>query len=98
MYTRTRRATKMKIIPRGEAVVVLPKDFQNVTTSGLVMSTADNKEFTSGVIVAVGPHSELKVGDKVTFVIGASAYEKAEMVDGEKVFILPNDNIVGVYQ
>ncbi|CAL9977354.1 hypothetical protein VPHK469_0025 [Vibrio phage K469] len=89
----------MKVTPRTNHVLVDPKDFQNVTTSGLVMSSgSETKEFTAGTIMAVGPDvsNDLTVGLNVSFVIGVSGFEKAETVDGKKMYILPEQNIVGV--
>lgn len=63
----------MQVKPLGNRILVKPKTEEEVTASGIILPSSDNKEKkTQGVIVAVGSGEQiaklgLKVGDTVVF-------------------------------
>ncbi|QZI90482.1 putative 10 kDa chaperonin [Vibrio phage 207E48.1] len=93
----------MQLYPFGGMVLIKPVDLQRKNSSGLVLSsTPDKVDPSAGVVIAAGtdvdPQRAALLGETVSFVVGASAYEKAELVDGVKHILVPQENIVGVFK
>lgn len=80
-------------------VLIEPTEEQTTSEGGIVLTSvaADKtKPNTVGIVRAVGHEVDSGlIGQKVSFVIGATAYEKAEVVGGVKMLNLPIQNIVG---
>ncbi len=87
------------IKPVKNFILVEPTDDQTTSEGGIVLATAEKSKTiqkTVGIIREIGEGVDhVEIGDIVSFVLGASAYEKAEVVNGDKMFILPKENVVG---
>lgn len=83
--------------PRPGYLVILPTDDERKSESGIIMtSKAEEKQSTVGIVLSAGRDTEVQVGEKVNFVVGASVYEKAAVEQGQKVFILPETNVLAI--
>ena len=99
-------ASKVKVIPLGNRVVVRPLGREEVTMSGIVLPATANKERPQqGEIVAVGPGKRadsgelipltVKVGQKVLF----TKYGPDEVeIDGDEYLILKEDDILAILE
>ena len=95
-----------KIRPLGDRVIVKPLGREEMTASGIILpDTVDKEKPESGEIIAVGPGKRLesgeiapmsvKVGDKVVF----RKYSPDEIeIDGEKVLVISENDIVGILE
>lgn len=95
--------TKTKLVPLGDRVVVLPKQKEEVTKSGIVLPDTAKEKPQEGEVIAVGPGRvldngtklpmELKVGQTVLY----SKYAGTEFkIDDEEYLILREPDVLAV--
>ena len=94
-------AARKGLSPMGDRVLVKPmsaEDAGQVTSFGIIIPDSAKEKPEQGKVVAVGPKSSLKVGDKVMF--STKNYEgdvfKEVTVGGVDYYILSESNILGV--
>jgi chaperonin GroES len=94
----------MKVRPLGERVVVQPRAKEEVTKSGIILAGGEERP-EEGTIIAVGSGKQLDnggrapmqvaVGDRILF----KKYGPDEVkIDGEKLFILEESDILAVIE
>jgi len=86
-----------KIIPLFARVVVSPKPAEEKTAAGIVLPDTVSKEKPGeGKVIAVGPDCKaVKTGDEVLF----KKYSPTEIkIDGEELFLLDEEDILGKIQ
>ncbi|AUR97726.1 GroES-like protein [Vibrio phage 1.244.A._10N.261.54.C3] len=93
----------MALKPLFNNVLIEPVDIQRTNNSGLVLTSSSKQvEPTTGVVLSMGDDCDGQrkalIGKTVSFVVGASPYEKAELVDGKKMLLVPQENIIGVFE
>ena len=94
---------KTKLVPLGDRVVVLPKQKEEVTKSGIVLPDTAKEKPQEGEIIAVGPGRvldngtklpmELKVGQSVLYAKYAGTEFK---VEEEEYLILREPDVLAV--
>ena len=57
--------SKTKLVPLGDRVVVLPKQKEEVTKSGIVLPDTAREKPQEGAVIAIGPGRVLDNGTKV---------------------------------
>jgi chaperonin GroES len=97
-------ATKTKLLPLGDRVVVRPLEREEKTASGLYLPDNAKEKPQEAEVISVGPGRfedgkriapDVKVGDKVVF----SKYSGTEVkLDGEDVLILHESDILAVIE
>ena len=96
-------AKEIKITPLGDRVLVTPDVVEERTSAGLILppSSTDELKPETGKVVKLGEGKvkgkdvtfNVKVGDRVYF----KKYSPDELeIDGEKYFLLGNDDILAV--
>lgn len=92
------------IHPSGHRILILPRELEEKTQSGIILSTSSQKERedmsnTTGIVIEMGEgcyeedsHPWCKVGDKVVFAKYAGLLYMGK--DGKKYRIINDDNIV----
>ncbi len=96
-------AKEIKITPLGDRVLVTPDVVEERTSAGLILppSSTDEQKPETGKVVKLGEGKvkgkdvtfNVKVGDRVYF----KKYSPDELeIDGEKYFLLGNDDILAV--
>ncbi|NUQ33430.1 MAG: co-chaperone GroES [Planctomycetaceae bacterium] len=58
-------ATKVKIVPLDDRVVVKPEDAETVTSGGIVLPDSAQDKPTRGKVIAIGPGKLTKTGERV---------------------------------
>lgn len=93
--------SKAGITPTGDRVLVkpfTPEEAGQVTSFGIIIPDSAKEKPEQGKVMAVGPKSGLKVGDKVMF--ATKNYDadvfKEVAVGGVDYYILSESNILGV--
>lgn len=92
----------MKVRPLGERVVVQPRAKEEVTKSGIILASSEERP-EEGTVIAVGSGKlldnggrapmQVAVGDRILF----KKYGPDEVkVDGEKLFIIEESDILAV--
>lgn len=92
----------MKLKPLGDRVIVLPKESDEVTKSGIVIPDTAKEKPQEGEVIAVGPGRieegkripmDVKVGDKIIY----SKYGGTEVkIKGEEHLILRESDILAI--
>ena len=96
-------ATAQKLVPLGDRVVVLPKEQEEITKSGIVLPGTVQERPQEGEVIAVGPGRvldngtklamELKVGQTVLFAKYAGTEFK---VEDDEYLILRESDVLAV--
>jgi chaperonin GroES len=105
MATATATKTKISIKPLEDRVVIQPKEAEEKTASGIYLPEGAKEKPLVGTVVAVGPgkltdtgergEMQVKTGDEVIY----GKYSGTEVeIDGEKVMILRESELLGVYE
>ena len=99
----TATASKTKLRPLGDRVVIEPTPREEMTKSGLVLPDTAKEKPQEGTIIAAGPGKiledgkreaiDVKVGDKVLYAKYAGTEFK---VDGEELLIVSQKDILAV--
>lgn len=99
-------ANALKIRPLSDRIVVEPKAAETKTAGGIIIpDTAGKEKPMEGTVMAVGPGKftdgnrqpmQVKVGDKVLF--GKYAGSNSVKVDGKELFIMSEDEVMGVLE
>jgi chaperonin GroES len=94
----------MKLKPLGDRVIVLPKESEEVTKSGIVIPDTAKEKPQEGEVVAVGPGRieegkripiDVKVGDRIIY----SKYGGTEVkIEEEEHLILRESDILAVIE
>lgn len=92
----------MKLKPLGDRVIVLPKESEEVTSSGIVIPDTAKEKPQEGEVVAVGPGRieegkripmDVKVGDKIIY----SKYGGTEVkINNKEHLILRESDILAI--
>ena len=94
----------MKLKPLGDRVVVKPIEQEEMTAGGIVLPETAKEKPQRGSIVAAGPgriedgkrvELDVKEGDTVLFAKYAGTEIK---IEGEKVLILPESDILAIIE
>ena len=95
---------KMKIKPLFDRVVILPKDAEKETKSGIILPTASAEKSQVATVVAVGEGGlvdgketkmQLKVGQEVLY----AKYSGTEFsLDGKKYIVLKQTDVLAVLE
>ena len=96
-------ATKSKLQPLGDRVVVRPTPREEMTKSGIVLPDTAKEKPQEGEIIAVGPGArdesgklvppDVKAGDRVLF----GKWSGTEVrIDGEDLLIMKESDIMGI--
>jgi chaperonin GroES len=96
-------ATKTKLQPLGDRVVVKPTPREEMTKSGIVLPDTAKEKPQEGTIIAVGPGAfdndgkrmpiDVKKGDKVLYAKYAGTEFK---IDGEELLIVKQSDILAI--
>jgi chaperonin GroES len=96
-------ATKSKLRPLGDRVVIKPSEREEMTKSGIVLPDTAKEKPQEGSILAAGPGKiledgkreamDVKVGDKVLYAKYAGTEFK---VDGEELLIVSQKDILAI--
>jgi chaperonin GroES len=97
-----RKATRMKLVPLEDKVIVKPiKEEETTSSSGFIIQRSKEEKPSEGIVVAVGPGLvwpngevmtlDLKVGDKIV-------YSKFSGTEVEDYLILPYKDIFAVIE
>ncbi len=96
-------ASKTKLVPLSDRIVIIPLKQDEVTSSGLVIPDTAKEKPQQGEVVAVGPgrrnedgkriELEVKAGDRV--LIGKYSGTDVK-IDGTEYVILREDEILGI--
>ena len=94
----------MKLKPLGDRVIVLPKESEEVTKSGIVIPDTAKEKPQEGEVIAVGPGKieegkripmDVKVGDRIIY----SKYGGTEVkIEGEEHLILREGDILAIIE
>ncbi len=94
----------MKIRPIFDRVVLLPKEAEKETKSGIILPTASQEKSQLATVVAVGPGGnidgedvkmQVKVGDEVLY----AKYSGTEFsLDGKKYIVIKQTDILAVLE
>lgn len=94
----------MKLKPLGDRVIVLPKESEEVTKSGIVIPDTAKEKPQEGEVIAVGPGRieegksipmDVKVGDRIIY----SKYGGTEVkIEGEEHLILRESDILAIIE
>jgi len=94
----------MKLKPLGDRVIVLPKESEEVTKSGIVIPDTAKEKPQEGEVIAVGLGRieegkripmDVKVGDKIIY----SKYGGTEVkIEGEEHLILRESDILAIIE
>jgi len=94
----------MKLKPLGDRVIVLPKESEEVTSSGIVIPDTAKEKPQEGEVVAVGPGRieegkripmDVKVGDKIIY----SKYGGTEVkINNKEHLILRESDILAIIE
>lgn len=94
----------MKLRPLGDRVIVLPKESEEVTKSGIVIPDTAKEKPQEGEVIAVGPGRieerkripmDVKVGDRIIY----SKYGGTEVeIEGEEHLILRESDILAIIE
>ena len=94
----------MKIKPIFDRVVLLPKEAEKETKSGIILPTASQEKSQLATVVAVGPGGKIdgedvkmqvKVGDEVLY----AKYSGTEFsLDGKKYIVIKQTDILAVLE
>ena len=94
----------MKIRPIFDRVVLLPKEAEKETKSGIILPTASQEKSQLATVVAVGPGGnvngedvkmQVKVGDEVLY----AKYSGTEFsLDGKKYIVIKQADILAVLE
>ena len=94
----------MKIRPIFDRVVLLPKEAEKETKSGIILPTASQEKSQLASVVAVGPGGnvdgenvkmQVKVGDEVLY----AKYSGTEFsLDGKKYIVIKQTDILAVLE
>ena len=101
----TATATKTKLRPLGDRVVIQPTPREETTKSGIVLPDTAKEKPQEGKILAVGPgrilddgkreQIDVKKGDKVLYAKYAGTEFK---IDGEELLIVSQKDILAIVQ
>ena len=101
----TATATKTKLRPLGDRVVIEPTPREEMTKSGIVLPDTAKEKPQEGTILAVGPGAfdddgkrepiDVKVGDKVLYAKYAGTEFK---VDGDELLIVSQKDILAIVE
>jgi len=101
----TATATKSKITPLGDRLVIRPKAREEMTKSGIVLPDTVKEKPQEGEIIAVGPGlidekgkrvaMDVKVGDSVLYAKYAGTEFKLE---GEDLLIVRQSDVLAVVE
>jgi chaperonin GroES len=99
----TATASKTKLRPMGDRVVIEPTPREEMTKSGIVLPDTAKEKPQEGSILAVGPGAfdndgkrvpiDVKVGDKVLYAKYAGTEFK---IDGDELLILSAKDILAI--
>lgn len=80
--------------PLNDNVVILRDEIVTTTKGGLLLATGSLEKPQTGEILSIGPEvTEVKPGERVLYSNRAGAVFK---IEGEEVFILKEENIIGI--
>jgi chaperonin GroES len=98
-------ASKTKLVPLSDRIVIIPLKQDEVTSSGLVIPDTAKEKPQQGEVVAVGPGArdesgkvnalDVKVGDRVLFGKWSGSEVK---IDGEDLLIMKESDILGILE
>jgi chaperonin GroES len=99
----TATASKTKLRPLGDRVVIEPTPREEMTKSGIVLPDTAKEKPQEGSVIAVGPGAfdndgkriaiDVKVGDKVLYAKYAGTEFK---VDGDELLIVSQKDILAI--
>lgn len=94
----------MKLKPIFDRVVLLPKEAEKETKSGIILPTASQEKSQIGTVIAVGEGGnvdgkevkmQVKVGDEVLY----SKYSGTEVTfDGQKYIVIKQNDILAILE
>ena len=85
----------MKLTPLGDRVVLKQLEAETTTKSGIVLTTATQEKPQEAEVVAVGPGTEVSVGQKVIY----SKYAGTEVkLEDEEFIIVKQNDILAVVE
>lgn len=94
----------MKLKPLGDRVIVLPKESEEITKSGIVIPDTAKEKPQEGEVIAVGQgrieegkriHMDVKVGDEIIY----SKYGGTEVkIEGKEHLILRESDILAIIE
>ena len=101
----TATASKTKLRPLGDRVVIEPTPREEMTKSGIVLPDTAKEKPQEGSVIAVGPGAfdndgkriaiDVKVGDKVLYAKYAGTEFK---VDGDELLIVSQKDILAIVE
>jgi chaperonin GroES len=101
----TATASKTKLRPLGDRVVIEPTPREEMTKSGIVLPDTAKEKPQEGSVIAVGPGAfdnegkrvamDVKVGDKVLYAKYAGTEFK---IDGDELLIVSQKDILAIVQ
>ena len=101
----TATASKTKLRPLGDRVVIEPTPREEMTKSGIVLPDTAKEKPQEGTILAVGPGAfdndgkrvpiDVKAGDKVLYAKYAGTEFK---IDGEELLIVSQKDILAIVE
>jgi chaperonin GroES len=91
-------SAKAALSPLGDRVLLKPLPPETMTSFGIIIPDTAKEKPEQGTVVAVGPKSSLKVGQKVVF--SKKDYDedlfKEVKVGGVEHYIISESNILGI--
>ena len=95
----------MKVVPLGDKVLVERLEAEEKTSGGIILPDTAKEKPKEGKVVAVGQGRllengkrqpfQVKVGDRIIF----TSYAGTEMkVDGEKMLIMSEEDVLGIVE
>lgn len=95
----------MKLIPLHDNVLIKRKEGDKTTSGGLIIPASATEKSQEGEVLAVGYGRITNIGIQITpsvkpgDVVLFDKYAGAEVtVDGEKFFLIKEDNIIGIIE
>ncbi|MEM9365716.1 MAG: co-chaperone GroES [Planctomycetota bacterium] len=105
MATATKKASKVRLQPMGERIVVQREEGESTTAGGIVLPDSAKEKPARGTVVALGSgrllddgsraESQLAVGDRVLFT--SYAGETVE-IDDVEYLLMREDDVLGVIE
>jgi len=96
MLQRNKNRKKIMITPLKDRVIIELVQKETVTSSGIVLSSADPQEANRGIVLAVGAEVlDVKVGDVILANWNKATKSK---VDQDEFYIIKEEDIIAVFE